>query len=267
MGPEASRQTTGQMGSCAAIRVSSARAAPPASARGHTAHSAKTRTHAPTRPRFLSSRCRSARPPLPANRRRRSTWPPSETWRWRRRPIPARSSTRPSATGWLADVTLGNLEGTLATGGSSKCGAGSENCFAFRAPPSYAPGAPQGRLHDRERREQPRARLRRDGAGGDARSGQGCRLAPHGQAGRDRLSREGRHADRADRRRALRLGAGSPRHRRRRAARAQGGPEGGCRDRDDARGRRRAGRAARPRGHGDVPRREPRATRRRSPTQ
>lgn len=37
-----------------------------------------------------------------------------------------------------ADVTLGNLEGTLATGGSSKCGAGSENCFAFRAPPSYA---------------------------------------------------------------------------------------------------------------------------------
>jgi poly-gamma-glutamate capsule biosynthesis protein CapA/YwtB (metallophosphatase superfamily) len=36
------------------------------------------------------------------------------------------------------DVVLGNLEGTLATGGRSKCGAGSPNCFAFRTPPSYA---------------------------------------------------------------------------------------------------------------------------------
>jgi Bacterial capsule synthesis protein PGA_cap len=38
-----------------------------------------------------------------------------------------------------ADVTFGNLEGVLATGGVSKCGAQpSENCFAFRAPPSTA---------------------------------------------------------------------------------------------------------------------------------
>lgn len=36
------------------------------------------------------------------------------------------------------DVVLGNLEGTLATGGSSKCGSGSPNCYAFRTPPSYA---------------------------------------------------------------------------------------------------------------------------------
>lgn len=36
------------------------------------------------------------------------------------------------------DIVMGNLEGTLATGGSSKCGAGSANCFAFRTPPSYA---------------------------------------------------------------------------------------------------------------------------------
>jgi poly-gamma-glutamate capsule biosynthesis protein CapA/YwtB (metallophosphatase superfamily) len=33
---------------------------------------------------------------------------------------------------------LGNLEGTLSTGGSSKCGAGSRNCFAFQTPPGYA---------------------------------------------------------------------------------------------------------------------------------
>ncbi|MCW2991168.1 MAG: CapA family protein [Solirubrobacterales bacterium] len=39
-----------------------------------------------------------------------------------------------------ADVVTGNLEGTLATGGSSKCGGGGSNCFAFRAPPRYAGG-------------------------------------------------------------------------------------------------------------------------------
>ena len=35
-------------------------------------------------------------------------------------------------------VVIGNLEGTLATGGYSKCGPSSTDCFAFRAPPSYA---------------------------------------------------------------------------------------------------------------------------------
>ena len=41
-------------------------------------------------------------------------------------------------TDLAGDVVLGNLEGTLSTGGSSKCGAASTNCFAFRTPPSYA---------------------------------------------------------------------------------------------------------------------------------
>jgi poly-gamma-glutamate capsule biosynthesis protein CapA/YwtB (metallophosphatase superfamily) len=41
-------------------------------------------------------------------------------------------------TDLAADITLGNLEGTLSTGGSSKCGAGSSNCYAFKTPPSYA---------------------------------------------------------------------------------------------------------------------------------
>lgn len=36
------------------------------------------------------------------------------------------------------DIVFGNLEGTLTNGGYSKCGAGSTDCFAFRAPPSYA---------------------------------------------------------------------------------------------------------------------------------
>ena len=39
-----------------------------------------------------------------------------------------------------ADITLGNLEGTLSVGGASKCGASSASgtCFAFQAPPSTA---------------------------------------------------------------------------------------------------------------------------------
>jgi Bacterial capsule synthesis protein PGA_cap len=38
-----------------------------------------------------------------------------------------------------ADVTLGNLEGTLSVGGVSKCGGlGGGSCFAFQAPPSTA---------------------------------------------------------------------------------------------------------------------------------
>jgi Bacterial capsule synthesis protein PGA_cap len=41
-------------------------------------------------------------------------------------------------TDLAADVVVGNLEGTLSTGGSAKCGAGSSNCFAFKTPPSYA---------------------------------------------------------------------------------------------------------------------------------
>src|SRR6476646_9994936 len=37
------------------------------------------------------------------------------------------------------DVVLGNLEGTLTNRGSTKCGSTSPSCFAFHAPPSYAP--------------------------------------------------------------------------------------------------------------------------------
>jgi Bacterial capsule synthesis protein PGA_cap len=39
-----------------------------------------------------------------------------------------------------ADITLGNLEGTLSVGGASKCGGDSHagTCFAFQAPPSTA---------------------------------------------------------------------------------------------------------------------------------
>ena len=45
---------------------------------------------------------------------------------------------RPVRRALAADASLGNLEGTLATGGASKCGPASTDCFAFRAPPSYA---------------------------------------------------------------------------------------------------------------------------------
>ncbi len=47
--------------------------------------------------------------------------------------VPVRSLLR------RADVTLGNLEGTLSVGGVSKCGGiGGGECFAFQAPPSTA---------------------------------------------------------------------------------------------------------------------------------
>ncbi len=45
------------------------------------------------------------------------------------------TAVKPLLTG---DVVLGNLEGTLSSGGSSKCGpTPGPNCFAFRMPPSY----------------------------------------------------------------------------------------------------------------------------------
>jgi hypothetical protein len=37
------------------------------------------------------------------------------------------------------DLTVGNLEGTFSSGGLSKCGTRSANCFAFQAPPANAP--------------------------------------------------------------------------------------------------------------------------------
>ncbi len=37
-----------------------------------------------------------------------------------------------------ADITFVNLEGTLTARGSSKCGASSTSCYAFRSPPRYA---------------------------------------------------------------------------------------------------------------------------------
>ena len=41
-------------------------------------------------------------------------------------------------TDLAGDVVLGNLEGTLSSGGSSKCSPSSTSCFAFQTPPSYA---------------------------------------------------------------------------------------------------------------------------------
>ena len=160
-----------------------------------------------------------------------------------------------------ADVTLGNLEGTLATGGSSKCGAGSENCFAFRAPPSYARVLRKAGFtivnvannhaldYGETGQAETLAAVKSAGLRHTGRPGEiayleqgGVRIALIGVAPYD-WAQDLRDID----------GAVS--------ARAQGGPEGGRRDRDDARRRGRAGRAARPRGDGDVPRREPRQPR------
>lgn len=39
---------------------------------------------------------------------------------------------------FTGDIVLGNLEGTLAVGGESKCDVDAQDCFAFRSPPSEA---------------------------------------------------------------------------------------------------------------------------------
>jgi poly-gamma-glutamate capsule biosynthesis protein CapA/YwtB (metallophosphatase superfamily) len=53
---------------------------------------------------------------------------------------PAPSSLFAGVRGPLrgADVAIGNLEGTLSIGGTSKCGAHSTGCFAFQSPPQSA---------------------------------------------------------------------------------------------------------------------------------
>ena len=52
---------------------------------------------------------------------------------------PAPSAEFAPVRSWLkADVSFANLEGTMTTGGPSKCGAHSTVCYAFRVPPSYA---------------------------------------------------------------------------------------------------------------------------------
>jgi poly-gamma-glutamate capsule biosynthesis protein CapA/YwtB (metallophosphatase superfamily) len=53
-------------------------------------------------------------------------------------PGPADAYFRSVRSDLKGDVVLGNLEGTLTERGSAKCGSGSTDCFAFRAPPSYA---------------------------------------------------------------------------------------------------------------------------------
>lgn len=44
----------------------------------------------------------------------------------------------PIRSALAAPIVFGNLEGTLTDSGTSKCGAASSQCYAFRAPPSYA---------------------------------------------------------------------------------------------------------------------------------
>ena len=45
------------------------------------------------------------------------------------------SRVKPLLTG---NIVMGNLEGTLSSGGGSKCGSNSTACYAFHTPPSYA---------------------------------------------------------------------------------------------------------------------------------
>jgi len=93
-----------------------------------------------------------------------------------------------------ADITFGNLEGTLSVGGASKCGASvtGDDCYAFQAPPSYAFGlrrlgfrlVNQANNHSMDfgasGREQTVAALRRAGLAETGYPGQITYLTSHG---------------------------------------------------------------------------------------
>ncbi len=53
-------------------------------------------------------------------------------------PNGGRGLFREIQTDLAADIVLGNLEGTFATGGPPKCVPGSDGCYLFRSPASYA---------------------------------------------------------------------------------------------------------------------------------
>ena len=133
------------------------------------------------------------------------------------------------------DVVLGNLEGTLATGGSSKCGASSDNCFAFRAPPRVRQGTQGRRVHGPEPGQQPRARLRAFRPGPDRGRARSRRPAAHGPARRERCPANRQDHGGRHRLRPLPVGQRPARHPGRRRARAEGRCEGRRRGRDHAR--------------------------------
>ena len=165
-----------------------------------------------------------------------------------------------------ATISLGNLEGTLATGGSSKCGPSSSDCFAFRAPPSYSAALKRAGFTIMN--------LANNHALDYGETGQAETIAALKRAGLRFTGRPGEIA-------VLRRGgtkvafvgfAPYPWAQSlldidgRREARTGGRPQGGRRRRDDARGRRRVRRAARAARAGVVPRRAARQRRTRSRT-
>jgi hypothetical protein len=81
----------------------------------------------------------AAPPPAPSAARRTITIAATGDIALTPMPSGADGFFRDVAPALRGDLVLGNLEGTLATGGTSKCGANrGSHCFAFRAPPSYA---------------------------------------------------------------------------------------------------------------------------------
>ena len=119
-----------------------------------------------------------------------------------------------------ADISLGNLEGTLATGGSSKCRPKSTDCFAFRAPPSYSTALKRAGFtimnlannhaldYGESGQAETIAALKRVG------------LRSTGRPGEIAVVRTGRHEGRVRRLRTVSMGAGPARHQDRGEARS-----------------------------------------------
>ena len=113
----------------------------------HPSSSSRSRSAAATRPqggrppRPGRSKPRVPRPRL-GPKSSRSPLPATSLWAARLSFLPtvAVPSSRASRPELRGDLVLGNLETALTDAGTSKCGAGSTDCFSFRAPPGVRAG-------------------------------------------------------------------------------------------------------------------------------
>ena len=211
-------------------------------------------------------------------RRRRAPW---SSRSGRRRPRSSRSQRRRHRDGLDAepaarrgrsffsgvqadlagDVVLGNLEGTLSTGGGSKCGPSSTNCFAFQTPPSYARWLSRAGFTVLNLANNHAYDFGPSGMRADDRSARPRRAGAHRAARADRAPEGRRGRGRRRRLRALSVGGVAHGHPRRQAPRREGREARRRRRRHDARRCRGLRPSARPPRHRDLPRREPRRRR------